>query len=179
MCIIQRSHNLLREMPEEAAQTVKQAFIDEGIEVTTDTKILGIQSRRGAVSISFEHQNKIVRKRGRSSPKRPWPSAEHFKAEVSGRAGVKTDSAGRIVTNRWQQKSAPNIYAAGDCCGPHEIVHVAIQQGELAARHSAKVRGLRPVYESMMLNVVFSDPQVGTIGRREGSSRELEPKATT
>ena len=167
VCIIQRSHNLLREMPEEAAQTVKQAFIDEGIEVTTDTKILGIQSRRGAVSISFEHQDKVVRRRADHLLNALGRVPNTSRLNLS-EAGVKTDSAERIVTNRWQQTSAPNIYAAGDCCGPHEIVHVAIQQGELAARHSAKVRGLRPVDESMMLNVVFSDPQVGTIGRREG-----------
>ena len=41
----------------------------------------------------------------------------------------------------------------------------------LAARHAAKVRGLKPVDWSLLLNVVFTDPQLATIGRLE---RELD-----
>ena len=69
----------------------------------------------------------------------------------------------------------PHIYAAGDCSGPHEIVHVAIQQGELAARHAAGAKQLKPVDWSLLLNVVFTDPQLATIGRleRELSERSL------
>jgi pyruvate/2-oxoglutarate dehydrogenase complex dihydrolipoamide dehydrogenase (E3) component len=69
-----------------------------------------------------------------------------------------------VIINRWQQTSAPHIYAAGDCSGPEEIVHIAIAQGELAARHACKVRGVRPVDFSLLLNVVFTDPQLATIG---------------
>ena len=65
----------------------------------------------------------------------------------------------------------PHIYAAGDCSGPAEIVHIAIQQGELAARHAAGVRRLKPVDYSLLLNVVFTDPQLATIGLLE---RELD-----
>ena len=61
----------------------------------------------------------------------------------------------------------------GDCCGPHEIVHVAIQQAELAARHCSRIKGLRPVSASPLLSVVFTDPQLATIGRCE---RELKEK---
>ena len=51
-------------------------------------------------------------------------------------AGVKTEN-GRIVTDRKMQTSAPHIFAAGDCTGPHEIVHIAVQQGEIAAHNIA------------------------------------------
>jgi pyruvate/2-oxoglutarate dehydrogenase complex dihydrolipoamide dehydrogenase (E3) component len=91
-------------------------------------------------------------------------------------AGVGTDEAGRILTNRWQQTSVPHIYAAGDCCGPHEIVHVAVQQAELAARHFARVKGLKPVSEATLLSVVFTDPQVATIGLQEKALLEKRAK---
>ena len=78
---------------------------------------------------------------------------------------------GQIIINRWQQTSTPHIYAAGDCSGPAEIVHVAIQQAELAARHAAGVPRLKPVDYSLLLNVVFTDPQLATIGLLE---EELE-----
>jgi pyruvate/2-oxoglutarate dehydrogenase complex dihydrolipoamide dehydrogenase (E3) component len=82
-------------------------------------------------------------------------------------AGVKTNAAGRVVTGRFQQTSVPHIYAGGDVAGPHDIVHLAVAQGELAARHAFGVRGLKPVDHSLLLNVVFTDPQLASIGALE------------
>jgi pyruvate/2-oxoglutarate dehydrogenase complex dihydrolipoamide dehydrogenase (E3) component len=82
-------------------------------------------------------------------------------------AGIRARDNGQILINRWQQTSAPHVYAAGDCAGPVEIVHTAIQQGELAARHAAGIEKLKPVDWSLLLNVVFTDPQLATIGRLE------------
>ena len=44
--------------------------------------------------------------------------------------GVKITNSGHIKTNAFQQTSIPHIYAAGDCAGPHEIVHIAIRGKE-------------------------------------------------
>jgi pyruvate/2-oxoglutarate dehydrogenase complex dihydrolipoamide dehydrogenase (E3) component len=82
-------------------------------------------------------------------------------------AGVRTRPNGQVIINRWQQTSVPHLYAAGDCSGPAEIVHIAIQQGELAARHAARVKRIKPVDFSLLLNVVFTDPQLATIGQLE------------
>ncbi len=166
VCMVQRSHNLLRNLPADAAGVVRQAFIDEGIDVQTDTQVTGISGGRGGISVSFRQAGKVRRRRAdhllNALGREPATLGLSLPA-----AGVRTAPNGRILTNRWQQTSAPNIYAAGDCCGPHEIVHVAIQQGELAARHCAGVRGLSPIKEAMLLNVVFTDPQVATVGWKE------------
>ena len=42
-------------------------------------------------------------------------------------AGVET-KRGRIVSNAQMQTNASHIFAGGDCTGPHEIVHLAVQQ---------------------------------------------------
>ena len=44
---------------------------------------------------------------------------------------------------------------------------MAIQQGELAARHAANASKIKPVDYNLLLNVVFTDPQLATIGRLE------------
>jgi pyruvate/2-oxoglutarate dehydrogenase complex dihydrolipoamide dehydrogenase (E3) component len=166
VCMVQRSRNLLRHLPEDAAGVVKQAFVDEGIDVQTGTEVLGITRGRGGITVAFRQAGKVRRRRAdhllNALGREPATLGLSLAA-----AGVKTAPNGRIITNRWQQTSTPSIYAAGDCCGPHEIVHVAIQQGELAARHSASVRGLSPIEDSMLLNVVFTDPQVATAGWKE------------
>jgi pyruvate/2-oxoglutarate dehydrogenase complex dihydrolipoamide dehydrogenase (E3) component len=166
VCLIQRGTNLLRDHSPESSRVIKRAFEDEGIEVFTGTQILGIRSTRGGVSVSFKHGGRTRTRRAdhlfNALGRDPATSELALSA-----AGVRSAPNGRILTNRWQQTSTPHIYAAGDCCGPHEIVHVAIQQAELAARHAAKVKGLRPVDDAMLLSVVFTDPQLGTIGWRE------------
>ena len=89
-------------------------------------------------------------------------------------AGIATRAQGQIITNRWQQTNVPHIYAAGDCSGPEEIVHIAIQQGELAARHASGVKKIKPVDYALLLNVVFTDPQLATIGLLESKLAERD-----
>lgn len=50
------------------------------------------------------------------------------------KAGVATEH-GRIVADEWMRTSEPHIYAAGDCTGPHAIVHLAVSQGGIAAHN--------------------------------------------
>ena len=170
--LIQRSRNILRDHSESASKVVQQAFVDEGIELFTDTKLQSVAQDKRGVTVTFHHNGELVTRRaahlfnalGRESNTVPLNLAA---------AGVETRDSGQIVINRWQQTSAPHIYAAGDCSGPHEIVHTAILQGELAARHAAGLKELKPVDWSLLLNVVFTDPQLSTIGRLE---RELTAK---
>jgi len=51
-------------------------------------------------------------------------------------------------------------------------VHLAVAQGELAARHAFRVKGAKPVDYSLLLNVVFTDPQLATIGALESELKK-------
>ena len=172
--LVQRSLNILRDHSADASAVVQKAFVDEGIELFAGTQLQQVSHARGTFAVQFLHDGKIITRRaahlfnalGRE------PNTRSLGLEA---AGVKTRPNGQIITNRWQQTSAPHIYAAGDCAGPAEIVHVAIQQGELAARHAARVKALKPVDYSLLLNVVFTDPQLATIGLLE---RQLEESGT-
>ena len=163
---IQRSKHILRDHSFEAAEVVEKAFSDEGIELFTGTELREVKQTAQGFSVKFKHKDKIITRRsahgfnalGRS------PNTANLQLEA---AGVNTRSSGQIITNRWQQTTAAHIYAAGDCSGPHEIVHVAIQQGELAARHAHGIRKLKPIDYDLLLGVVFTDPQLATIGKNE------------
>jgi pyruvate/2-oxoglutarate dehydrogenase complex dihydrolipoamide dehydrogenase (E3) component len=82
------------------------------------------------------------------------------------RAGVQVEQ-GRIVTNTRMQTSAPHIYAAGDCTGLHEIVHIAIQQGEVAAHNLAHPDRARTMDYRLLTEIIFTEPQVATVGLTE------------
>jgi pyruvate/2-oxoglutarate dehydrogenase complex dihydrolipoamide dehydrogenase (E3) component len=85
-------------------------------------------------------------------------------------AGVATER-GRILTDARMRTSAAHIYAAGDCSSPYEVVHIAIQQGEVAAHNILSPRRPRRVDYRLLLNVVFTDPQLATVGLTEKEAR--------
>jgi len=170
--LVQRSLNILRDHSAAASSVVHKAFVDEGIELFAGTQLQRVSHDRRGVAVEFLHDGRNVTRRAaylfNALGREPNTPALNLAS-----AGVKTRPNGQIITNRWQQTSAPHIYAAGDCAGPAEIVHIAIQQGELAARHAARVKTIKPVDYSLLLNVVFTDPQLATIGVLE---RELDAK---
>ena len=168
--LIQRSRHILRDHSGAASDVVQQAFVDEGIELFAGTQIERITQDRRGTTVTFHHDGKRITRRAAHLFNALGREANTTTLNLAA-AGVRTRPNGQIAINRWQQTSAPHIYAGGDCSGPHEIVHLAIQQGELAARHAAGIKGLKPIDAAMLLNVVFTDPQLATIGRLE---RELD-----
>ena len=171
--LVQRSRNILRDQSEAASCVVQQALVDEGVELFAGTQIQSVAQDRRGTTVTFLHDGKSVARRAshlfNALGREPNTSGLDLAA-----AGIRTRPNGQIVINRWQQTNAPHIYAAGDCSGPVEIVHIAIQQGELAARHAAGVKKLKPVDYGLLLNVVFTDPQLATIGHLE---RDLDERA--
>ncbi len=164
--LIQRSKHILKEHSPAASEVVQQAFRDEGIDLHTDTRIEKISGDANRVSVTFTHGGKRIVRRARylfnALGRDPNSSSLNVAA-----AGVKLSPGGRVLVNRWQQSSAKHIYAGGDICGPHDIVHLAVAQGELAARHAFGVKNIKPINYDLLLTVVFTEPQLATIGLQE------------
>jgi pyruvate/2-oxoglutarate dehydrogenase complex dihydrolipoamide dehydrogenase (E3) component len=172
--LVQRSANILRDHSAAASIVVQQAFVDEGIELFAGTQLQRVSHDRRGFAVDFIHDGKAITRRA-THLFNALGRAPHTGPLNLSAAGVATRANGQIIINQWQQTSAPHIYAAGDCAGPAEIVHIAIQQGELAARHAAGVKKLTPIDYSLLLNVVFTDPQLATIGllERELAARDI------
>jgi pyruvate/2-oxoglutarate dehydrogenase complex dihydrolipoamide dehydrogenase (E3) component len=71
----------------------------------------------------------------------------------------------------------PHIFGAGDSVGPHEVVHIAIQQGETAARNAVNLlRGSHQVPEKIDYRlkalVTFTDPEIAAVGLTEAEAKE-------
>lgn len=164
--LIQRSANILRDHSPAASHVVQQAFRDEGIDLHTDTRITRVRATNSGVEVSFLSAGRPVVRRARHlfNALGRTPRTDGLGLDL---AGVRLSREGRIRVNRWQQTTAPHIYAGGDVCGPHDVVHLAVAQGELAARHAFGVPNLKPIDHRLLLNVVFTDPPLATIGRQE------------
>jgi pyruvate/2-oxoglutarate dehydrogenase complex dihydrolipoamide dehydrogenase (E3) component len=122
--------------------------------------------------VAFEHGGQVVRVRAEQ--------VFHALGRVPNIAGLGLEPAGvnvqsgRIVTDPGMRTSQPHIYAAGDCTGQHEIVHIAIQQGEIAAHNILHPERRRQADYRLLVEVVFTDPQIATVGLTEKRARERE-----
>jgi pyruvate/2-oxoglutarate dehydrogenase complex dihydrolipoamide dehydrogenase (E3) component len=163
--LIQRSEHILREFDTDAAVEIEKVFRREGIEVFTNTKLTDAKRDGHLKTVAFQHQGEIVSVSGGDIlfALGRVPNTASLGLD---RAGVATER-GRIVANEFMQTSAPHIYAAGDCTGPHEIVHLAVQQGEMAAHNIAQPRRRRKMDYRLLISVVFTEPQVAFVGLTE------------
>jgi len=91
--------------------------------------------------------------------------------------GIETRHNGAIVIDDHMRTSVPNIYAAGDCTNQPQFVYVAAAAGTRAAINMTG--GDKAIDLSVMPAVVFTDPQVATVGLSEAQARGLETESRT
>lgn len=169
---VQRSAHVLRSQSPEAGAVVAQAFRDEGIELFTNTILERVEFDGAEFAVTFQHGHETLVRRARHCVNALGRQPDTSALDLA-QAGIETELDGRIPANEYQQTSNPRVYAAGDCTGPHEIVHVAIQQAEVAVKHAFGQR-VEPMNYDSLLQVVFTDPQVATLGL---SQADLDARA--
>jgi len=171
--LIQRSGQLMKEFDEDAATTIEAVFRRESIKVFTNTRLVDAYRDGSLKAITFLYGDRKTEVKaqeiffalGRS------PNIASLGLD---KAGVTTDK-GRILANERMQTSVPHIFTAGDCTGPHEIVHIAVQQGEIAAHNIAHPDRPRAIDPRLLIFVVFTEPQIATVGltEKEAKSRGI------
>ena len=86
------------------------------------------------------------------------------------RAGINTDASGAVIVDDHLRTSAPNIFAAGDCTDAPQFVYVAAAAGTRAAVNMTG--GDAKLDLSIVPAVVFTDPQVATVGLTEAQAEK-------
>ncbi len=180
--VIQRSPRLLTGMDADVADAVQSALTERGLIILTGTKLLRVATDAdGRKRVFFEKDGaehsaaaaEILVALGRR------PAVEELALDA---AGVELEK-GRVLTLPTQQTSQPHLFAAGDVCGPHEVVHLAIQQAELAARNAAAWRrGVKPAEKMdyrLKLFGVFTHPQAAHVGLTEKEARDESREVIT
>lgn len=162
--LIQRSDHILSSLDEDLARPVEDSFRHDGMKVYTGTRITNVVRKDGRTTVTFEHEGKKRRASadvlfnglGRT------PAVRGLDLE---KAGVELDGS-RIKVDETMATNVPHIFAAGDVVGMHEIVHIAIIQGEVAA-HNAVAEEAKHVDYRLKAEVTFTDPAVASVGRCE------------
>ena len=165
-----RSGHLLTASDDDVGNALTQYFVEEGIEVVTQSTLTEVL-RRG--------EEKVVRY-NRDGGDYEAVGEEIFYAlgrvpNVAGlgleEAGIAYDAAGGIVVDAAMRTSNPNVYAVGDVTGEYMLVHVAIYQGEVAARNACLNGSELADYRLVGAHTIFTDPQVAAVGLSEKDLR--------
>lgn len=171
--ILQRNTQLLTGNDHDVAEAVAEAFRRRGMQVLCGTRFEKIEKLRDQTAVYFSHGNGgevikadlVVNALGRR------PAIAGLGLE---KAGVALEGPA-ICTDLEQRTTARHLFAAGDCCGPYEVVHIAITQGETAARNAAAlIKGGAPVTLDYRLKLFacFAEPQMASCGMTEQEARE-------
>jgi mercuric reductase len=161
--LLARHTLLFREDPAIGA-ALTAAFRDEGIEVRTQTQASAVSYANGEFVLATKHgelrADKLLVAIGRS------PNTRTLGLE---QARVKLGPQGAIVVDAHMRTSAPHIYAAGDCTEQPQFVYVAAAGGTRAAVNMTG--GVAALDLTTMPAVVFTDPQVATVGLSEAQAQ--------
>ena len=171
--LIQRSSHIMSSTDEDLARPVEARLREEGMNLFTGTQLEQVSSIGNQKIVRFIHEDKektvsadcILDALGRR------PNIDGLNLDA---AGVEAGPWG-ITVDSSMQTSQPNIFAVGDVNGLHEVVHIAIQQGEIAgwnATHPDKTP--RQVDERLTTTVVFTDPPVASVGLTEKECKKKE-----
>ena len=161
---------LLPEAEPEIGEALTRYFKDEGItlvsgitydriEVRGDRIVLTVQDETGLREITSE---KVLVATGRT------PNTERLNLastgiELTANNGVKVDAQMRSTRD--------GVYAAGDVTGQDQFVYMAAYGAKIAAKNAMNGNALS--YDnSAMPAVVFTDPQVASVGLTEAQAKE-------
>ncbi|HFD39375.1 MAG TPA: mercury(II) reductase [Anaerolineae bacterium] len=169
VALLQRSSRLLPDHDPDIGRALKGYLEEEGIGV-----VVGVQVER----IERQGDERVVHTRVHGRPQ--VYRAEQVLMALGRRPnteglglaqlGVELDKSGAIVVDKQMRTAHPDIYATGDCTINPNFVYVAAAGGAIAAENALTGAG-RALDLSAMPAVVFTDPQVATVGLTEAQAK--------
>ncbi len=175
--VIEAGPNVAGAEEPEIGKALTEYLAGEKIRVCTNVKIARVERANGEYRVHAEIDQKselcIAEQLLVATGRRP-ATADLALSE----AGVQTGARGEILVNEHLQTANPDIYAAGDCIGDPMYVYVAAYAGGLAAENA--LTGSGRVYElSALPHVIFTDPQVASVGLTEAAARTKDKRVKT
>jgi pyruvate/2-oxoglutarate dehydrogenase complex dihydrolipoamide dehydrogenase (E3) component len=178
--ILQRNTQLLTGSDRDVADALADGLRRRGIGVLCGTRLHAIERSSEGMVVRYEQgdgelsveASVVVNALGR----RPALSGLGLD-----KAGVALEGHS-IATDSEQRTTARHLFAAGDCCGPYEVVHIAISQGETAGNNAAALlNGGAPVTLDYRLKLfaTFTEPQMASCGMGEQEAREAGQEVIT
>jgi mercury(II) reductase len=160
---------LLPEAEPEIGEALCGYFRDEGLTVIDGAAYQAISASADGVSLVVTHKGRerrlsaehVLLATGRT------PNSEGLGLDAR---GVRIAANGGVVVDDRMRTTRPGVYAVGDVTGRDQFVYMAAYGAKLAAKNA--LNGDSLVYDNRaMPAVVFTDPQVASVGFTEAAAR--------
>ncbi|MBL38072.1 MAG: mercury(II) reductase [Xanthomonadales bacterium] len=161
--MLARSTILSREDPE-IGRAVTERFRAEGIDVREHSEAERVDYREGEFRADMGDETLTADRLLVATGRAPNTAALDL-----GRAGVETGPGGAIEVDSRMRTSSEHIFAVGDCTDMPEFVYVAAAAGTRAAVNMTG--GHAELDLRAMPAVLFTDPQVATVGLSEHQAK--------
>ena len=154
----------------DVSSALTREFKKQSIEVDTDINALSYDIKDDKINVTFEKNSKVFTKEydkvlvsiGRS------PNTTNLKLK---NANIKSDERGFIEVDSDFKTSNDKAYAIGDTIATPALAHVAYYEAKKVAY---ELLGFERLKDSVVPNVVFTTPQVGSVGMSEKTLKEKD-----
>jgi pyruvate/2-oxoglutarate dehydrogenase complex dihydrolipoamide dehydrogenase (E3) component len=154
----------------EIGQALTGYFADEGITVVAGISYRAIRRSEGGITLTVtrDGQDRALKAERVLVTTGRTPNTDGLGLDE---IGVAVTESGAIIVDDRLRTTRAGIYAAGDVTGRDEFVYMAAYGAKLAAKNALDGDSLR--YDNRaMPAVVFTDPQVASVGLTEKAARD-------
>lgn len=164
--LVQRSSTLLSDEDPDIGAAVRLGLERDGVKVTTGAKLMRVEKSANGKLLRYE-----VEGHSHAVEAREIFAAHGRTANVDGlnleAAGIDYDWKG-IKVDEYLRTTNPQAFAAGDVrYDSTQLVHVAVYEGQVAAKNAFDTSPVRADYSLQSARAVFTDPQVAIAGLTE------------
>lgn len=92
-------------------------------------------------------------------------------------AGLETDEKGYIFADAYCRTKTATIFAIGDVTGKLQLAHFATSQAITAAENATGNKQKK--HETLVPNVIFTTPEIGSVGLTEDEAKKVGRAVTT
>ncbi len=169
---------LLPEAEPEISEALTRYLSDEGITILDGVSYKSIENHSGGVQLTFDRNHETQSLKAEKLILTTGRVANTDTLNLVG-AGIEVTQNGGVLVDQLMQTTRENIYAAGDVTGQDQFVYMAAYGAKLAAKNA--VNGNTLTYDNRtMPSVVFTDPQVASVGltEKQASKQGYEVKTS-
>ncbi|QHE52033.1 dihydrolipoyl dehydrogenase [Pontibacillus sp. HMF3514] len=167
--ILEGQEDILLGFEKQMRQLVKKKLKKKGVNVVTNAMAQGVEEKEDGVTVTYEAKGEsqtidadyVLVTVGRK------PNTDELGLE---QVGVEMSDKGLIQIDKQCRTNIDNIYAIGDIVDGPPLAHKASYEGKIAAEaisgHASEIDYLG------IPAVVFSEPELATVGHTEESAKE-------
>lgn len=167
--ILVSRRGLLPEAEPEIGEALTRYFAQEGISVVRGITYERIEHKEGMINLHVNDAKgpKIITAERVMIASGRTPNTDQLNLKA---AGIDMAANQGIVVDPQMRTTREGVYAAGDVTGKDQFVYMAAYGAKIAAKNALNSNSLS--YDnSVMPAVVFSDPQVASVGYTEAEAR--------